>query len=413
MRQLFTLSLLAILLFGCGSGEDRPGTTTVRLVVWKPNVPEAWEQAIRKFHAAHPEIRIVREIGPHSSTQFHDLLTQKLRNRDPSVDVFLMDVIWTPEFAAAGWAKPLTDRFPPEEQAKFFPGCIEADTWKEEVYGVPLNIDAGILYYRKDLLDRHGFRPPDTWIEMLAQIESIQSGERDAKLFGFSGQFKQYEGLVCDMLEFVHSNDGDLMRPSSPRVTEAVTFVRDRIVEAAGPKGLLTYSEQESLDLFTSGGSIFHRNWPYAWSIAKESPIGGQVGIAGLPRFPEGRRTSTLGGWRFGISSFSRHEEEAWTVVSFFTSDEMQEHFAVTAGSAPARKDLYQDAEVLEANPHFAEMYAVFEAATPRPRTPHYPAISHVLQRFLHTAISDRRSDVPALARRAAEDMASALPPSP
>jgi multiple sugar transport system substrate-binding protein len=408
MRHIAFVLLIGMLVFGSGGCGGPSGPTEIKLVVWKPNIPEAWDSALVMFHREHPDIRIVREVGPHSSTQFHDLLTQKLRNRDPSVDAFLMDVIWTPEFAAAGWAAPLDQQFPPAEQQKFFEGCTAADRWGGHIYGVPLNIDAGILYYRRDLLDKYGFSPPATWGEMLTQIDTILAGENDPNLYGFSGQFKQYEGLVCDMLEFVHSNGADLIPPNSPEAMEAIAFVRDHIIDAAGPKGLLTYSEQESLDLFTSGGAIFHRNWPYAWSVSKKSTVAGQVGIAPLPTFKEGQSTSTLGGWRFGISAFSRHPEEARTVVSFFTSPEMQEHFAVAAGRAPARKALYKDPQVLAANPHFAEFYPVFETATPRPRTPIYPEISHILQRFLHAAIDQKYSDIPALASKAAEEIANA-----
>ncbi len=401
--------LVGVLLFGCGGSDTEPGVTSVKLVVWKPNIPAAWDSALAMFHAAHPDIKIVREIGPHSSSQFHDLVAQKLRNQDPSVDAFLMDVIWTPEFAAAGWAMPLDERFPPSEQGKFFDGCIQADLWNDQIYGVPLNIDAGILYYRKDLLDKYGFAPPTTWPEMIDQIDSIQAGEDDPNLNGFSGQFRQYEGLICDMLEFVQSNGGRLTEPESQETMEAIQFVRTELIGDAAPRGVLTYSEQESLDLFTSGGAIFHRNWPYAWSVSKETPMAGQVGIARLPSFKEDMSTSTLGGWRFGISRYSKNQDAAWTVVQFFTSPQMQRHFAVYAGRAPVRKALYQDSTVLAANPHFEEMYPVFETATPRPRTPVYPEVSNILQRFLHSALSQDDADLDALAAKAAKEIETAL----
>ncbi|MEW5875685.1 MAG: ABC transporter substrate-binding protein, partial [Candidatus Zixiibacteriota bacterium] len=330
--------LLFIFLVSCGGAGNGDGVTTVRMVVWKPNVPAAWDSALAAFHSAHPDIKIEREIGPHSSTQFHDLLTQKLRNHDPSVDVFLMDVIWTPEFAQAGWARPLGDRFPPAEQSEFFPGCIAADRWRGDIYGVPLNIDAGVLYYRRDLLDKYGFAPPATWGEMVAQCDSIRRGEADSSLVGYSAQFRQYEGLICDMLEFVQSNGASLTDPASPAAVRAVRFVRDSIIGHAGTRGLLTYSEQESLDLFMSGGAVFHRNWPYAWAVCKGSAVAGQVGIARLPSFEGGASASALGGWRFGISPFSKNADAAWAVVSFFTSPGMQRHFAVSAGRAPARR---------------------------------------------------------------------------
>jgi len=304
---------------------------------------------------------------------------------------------------------PLDTQFPPAEQSKFFDGCIEADTWEGHIYGVPLNIDAGILYYRKDLLDKYGFEPPATWIELLEQVGTILKGENDPKLNGYSGQFRQYEGLVCDMLEFVNSNGGDLLHPASMPSQEAVMFVRTRLLGTAAPRGVLTYEEQESLDLFLSGGAIFHRNWPYAWALCKQSDIRGRVGIARLPTFKEGKSTSTLGGWRIGISQYSRQRDSAWVVAQFLTSPAMQKNFAVMAGRAPSRKALYQDADVLAANPHFADMFPVFETATPRPRTPVYPEVSNILQRFLHAALSDDNPDIPELANKADAEIRAAL----
>lgn len=106
----FILLLLSFLL-ACQSKEDE-GKTTLHFVTWKPNQPKVWDEIYSIFEKENPDIRVVREVGPHSSTAFHDLLTQKLKNRSKDVDVFFMDVIWPPEFAAAGWAMPLDEFFP-------------------------------------------------------------------------------------------------------------------------------------------------------------------------------------------------------------------------------------------------------------------------------------------------------------
>ncbi len=400
-----TLAATLSLLQGCGDSAERTGAVTLRVAVWKANNPEAWDEALRLFHEAHPGIRVELETGPNSSTQLHDLITQKLRNRDSSLDAFLMDVIWPPEFAAASWALPLDDRFPPDQRARFFPGCIEAVTFEGKIHGIPFNTDAGLLYYREDLLDKYGLRPPESWPEMALQIEAIRRGEGNSRLLhGFSGQFKQYEGLVCNMLEYIHSNGGRMIAPASPEAVEAITFVRDRIIGGLAPRGVLTYEEQESLDLFKSGGAIFLRSWPYAWKIVNDprhSEITGKVGIACLPAFKEGLSSAALGGWSFGIHSRSHRPQEAWDFVNFMTGPQMQRHFAIKAGKAPARRALYSDPGVLEANPHFANMLPVFETATPRPRSPIYPRISHILQRCLHKTISNPDSDARALAEKA------------
>ncbi len=414
---LFILIIIPLLsLSGC-TKEGEKGQTVIRFVTWKPNIPEAWEEIYRIFEAEHPDIKLIREVGPHFSTAFHDLLTQKLKNRSTDVDVFLMDVIWPPEFAAAGWAMPLDDVFPPSEQEEFLSGTILANKYEGRIYGIPLFIDSGVLYYRKDLLEKYGFRPPETWQELIQQAEKIVSEEakNGAELYGFSGQFKQYEGLVCDMMEFILSNEGNILNPESgePELSEkhaieAVRFVRDNIIGGVAPVGVLTYQEPESLDLFIQGKVVFHRNWPYAWEVSnnpERSTIVGKVGITKLPHFPGGKSYSTLGGWQVGISSYSENKNAAMIFARFLTSERIQKLLALKAGRAPTRKRLYEDEEILKAYPHFSDMKEVFLTAYPRPRTPLYPAVSNILQRYFSKAISNPDSNIDEEAKMASEEI--------
>jgi multiple sugar transport system substrate-binding protein len=399
--------------------SSRP--TAIRVVTWKPTQPEVWDTIFNNFEHENPGFKVVREVGPHSSTVFHDLLTQKLKNRSEDVDVFLMDVTWPPEFAAAGWAAPLDEVFPASEREKFLEGAILANTYEDQIYGVPLFVDSGVLYYRKDLLEKYGFRPPATWNDLVSQARQIVEKERQRgqTIFGFSGQFKQYEGLVCDMMEYVLSRGGRILNPETGKssiaeepAVEAVRFVRDQIINGVAPAGVLTYEEPESLDLFVQGKAVFHRNWPYAWEVSnnpKRSKVSGKIGIASLPHFEGGKSYATLGGWQVGISRFSKNQEPAWKLVEYLTGERIQRFLAVEAGLAPTRKTVYADSKVLEVNPQFAEMREVFLTAYPRPRTPLYAAVSNVLQRYFSKAISNSDSDIETEAMRAAREIDALL----
>ena len=387
---------------------EPPGASPVTLhfVTWKADHPRAWDEAIQRFEQVHPHIHIHREIAPHSSTAYHDLLTQKLRNRDVSLDLFFMDVIWPAEFAAAGWALPLDDYFSRDERKKFLPATIASGMYRQRIYGVPSRIDSGMLYYRKDLLEQYGFSPPSTWNELVRQAQTILEAERTVPipLRGYSGQFKQYEGLVCDMLEFVGSHNGSFLtddgRRSNLTATEslqAVQFVREQIIQQLATRAALTYQESESLAVFLQGNAVFHRNWPYAWGLANDprhSKVVGKVGVTTLPRFAEGRSTSALGGWLYGISAYSRHPDEAWAFIEFMASPETQKHFAIHASLAPSRLALYADPDVLHANPQYKDLLPVFQTARPRPRTPVYPVVSHILQRYFSRVLAFPETDI-------------------
>ena len=388
---------------------------TLHFVSWKPTQPPVWDELIASFEAAHPGIRIRRQIGPHSSTAFHDLVTQKLRNRDRAIDVFFMDVVWVAEIAAAGWARPLDAAFPPAERERFLPGAVRANTWDRRVWGVPAFVDAGLLYYRKDLLEKHGLSPPDTWEALEAAARTVVEAEARPGLVGYSAQMKQYEGLVCNLLELIAARGGSLTDAAVGRATilerpalEAVRFARERLVGGIAPRGVLTYEEPESLAVFVQGDAVFHRNWPYAWEVSNDparSRVAGHVGVAPLPRFEGGASAAALGGWQYGISAFSEHPDEAFAFVAWMTSEEAQRRLALEASLAPTRVALYDDPAVLERNPPFADRGAAFRAAVPRPVTPTYPAVSDVLQRYFSQALAGPSDDLEALARPAAAEI--------
>jgi multiple sugar transport system substrate-binding protein len=382
------LACLAIVC-GCTRGGD-DATGEIRFVTWKADQPWVWDEAIRRFETA-TGIHVRRDVGPHSSTALHDLLTQKLKNAGGEVDVFFMDVIWVAEFAAAGWALPLDDRFTEQERRSFLPGAIAANTWKGSVYGVPAFIDAGMLYYRRDLLEKHGVPVPRTWTDLEHVAKYVIEKEAGATpgLVGYSAQFKQYEGLVCNALEFVLANGGQLVDETASRsalrefpAIEAVYWLRDQVIGGIAPRSVLTYQEPESLALFLQGLAVFHRNWPFAWNVANDpehSRVAGRVGVAPLPGFPGGGRSAAaLGGWQYGVSALSL---------------------------APSRAAVYDDPEVRRKSPALAEQAEAFRQAVPRPVTPVYPAISHSLQRFFSAAIVDRDSDIEALAETASHEI--------
>jgi multiple sugar transport system substrate-binding protein len=387
----------------------------IRFVTWKSPAEWFWDRAIADFEAGNPGLKIVREVGPHSSSAFHDLVTQKLKNRDPRMDVFFMDVIWPAEFASAGWALPLDRFFPAAEREHFLSGAISANTYENEIYGVPVFVDAGMLYYRNDLLSKYGFPAPGTWPELVRQAQVVLAKENDPHLVGYSGQFKQYEGLVCNMMEFILGNGGSLWDEKelkatldSSKATDAVRFVRDHVIGGITHRGVLAYQEPESLALFTQGRALFHRNWPYAWEAAndpKSSKVAGRVGIASLPVFPGGKRVATLGGWQLAVSRFSRKPEAAWKFISFMTGSKMQKRLALATGRAPARKALYRDADVLKKYPQLESQFDTFVQAVPRPRTPVYVPLSNIMQRYFSSAIAAPAPDIDRLARRASRDM--------
>ena len=397
--------LLSSLIIGCIQGDKKNGDVTV--IVFKHGKiagdPEPFERLLKRFEDENPGIKVKDEILPASTDEQHQFYVINLEGKGSDFDVLSMDVIWVPEFARAGWLRDLSSLLPESEQDDFFSGPVKAVTYNDKVYAMPWYIDAGLLYYRKDLLAKHGFSPPKTWGELVHQASIITEGAPG--LYGFIWQGKQYEGLVCNVLEYIWSNGGDVFRDgvsviNSPENIQSLQFMRDMIVKYnITPPLVTTAIEEPTRHIFGGGRAVFMRNWPYAWNIFERegSPVKGKVGISTLPSFPSKVSTSTLGGWQLGVNRYSRNPEAAEKLVKFLTSPDAQKTLALTIGYKPTRKSLYKDKDLLREQPFITGLYAVFMKAKPRPVSPYYMMITQVMQPEFSAAISGIKTPEEAL----------------
>lgn len=384
------LLLCSVLVFQGCTQEPPPGEKQKITIVFKHGKvfgdPEPVKRLIEEFEEQNPDIRVKDETLPSATDEQHQFYAINLEGKSSDFDVFGMDVIWVQEFARAGWLRDLSHILPQERREDFFQGPIESATYQNRIYAIPWYIDAGVLYYRKDLLEKYGFSPPKSWYELVRIASEIT--RKEPGLYGFIWQGKQYEGLVCDVLEYIWSNDGDIIIDDrvvidSPENQQALTLMRDLIYRyRVTPEFVTTAVEDSTRHIFSRGRAVFMRNWPYAWNLFErdDSPIKGKVGVSALPGFPGHRSASTLGGWQLGVNKYSKHPKEAERFISFFTSYEAQKTLSLTVGYRPTLRKLYDDEDLIRAQPFIASLYEVFERARPRPVTPFYMMISQVMQ---------------------------------
>jgi trehalose/maltose transport system substrate-binding protein len=337
-------------------------------------------------------VRIV--TTPNSSTDRLALYLQMLASHTSDIDVLQIDVVW-----AGILASQLVDLSPYVGDAPKadFPTLIENDTVDGKLVAMPWWADVGVLYYRKDLLTRYGFAPPQTWHELTNDAEAIERGERQAghrRLWGFVFQGRAYEGLTCDALEWIASFGGGTIIDKSGAVTvdnpRAIAALRMAAgwVGTIAPRGVLNYDEEAARGVFQTGNAVFMRNWPYAWALSqsKDSAVRGKVGVSVLPRGPDGETAGTLGGWQLAISRYSKHPAQAASLVVFLTSAEQQKKRAIAASYNPTIEKLYADPQVLAANPFFKQLVGPLEAAVARPARIVGPYYNHVSNDFWRAA---------------------------
>jgi multiple sugar transport system substrate-binding protein len=365
--------------------------------------PELFRQLLDSFEKENPGITVRDETLPASTDEQHQFYAINLEGKSADFDVLSMDVIWVPEFARAGWLRDLTNILPEGKRKDFFPGPMEAVTYMNNVYAIPWYIDAGVLYYRKDLLDKYKLAPPKTWQELVKTAQYITSKEKG--MYGFIWQGKQYEGLVCNVLEYIWSNGGDVLKDgrsviNSPENIQALGFMRDLITKYRVTPDLVTTSiEEPTRHIFGDGKAVFLRNWPYAWNIFENegSFIKGKVGVSTLPSFSGHESASTLGGWQLGINKYSKHPEAAEKLIRFLTSADSQKRLALTIGYKPTLKSLYNDKDLISEQPFTASLYYVFMQARPRPVSPYYMSMTQVMQSEFSAAISGIKTPKEAL----------------
>jgi trehalose/maltose transport system substrate-binding protein len=365
------------------AGVSKASTTGVTIgLAGESDVGEGgrWMKACAQKWADMTGNRLQYISRPNSSTETLSLYNQYWAARSADVDVYLIDVIWPG--MAAPHAVDLRRYFKEDEINPYFPRIIENNTVDGVLVALPLFTDAGILYYRTDLLDKYGFKEaPLTWEELRRMAKEIEAGERSGSKSDFQGfvfQGAAYEGLTCDGLEWIYSYNGGTIIDRDGRITinnpEAIEAleVAKSWVGTIAPRGVTVYQEEQARDLFQGGYSAFMRNWPYAYALgnAPQSPIAGKFAVTVLPKGgTSGRHAATLGGWQLMVSKYSRNPELSADLIRYLCSEEVQKKRALDLSNLPTRPALYKDKQILAKFPWFAAMLTVFENAVARPST--------------------------------------------
>src|SRR5207249_6942810 len=129
--------------------ERESRTTGVQLnVLMEPDGSGVWHQLFREFHEQHPDIAVNFIEGPAATNAREDAYVTSFFSGETIYDLVHADVVWIPKFAAAGWLEDLTDRWRPEQQAKFIRAAVAGGSYGDRIYRVPTQLDVGMLYYR-------------------------------------------------------------------------------------------------------------------------------------------------------------------------------------------------------------------------------------------------------------------------
>jgi multiple sugar transport system substrate-binding protein len=391
-RDLLVLFCLATL--GCSKPTD--GRETVLTFSGSALGAEGTLVAkqLQRFMQLNPGIRVELQRTPDDASQRHQLYVQWLNARVGNPSILQLDVVWTPEFAAAGWVLPL-DRYSPGK-SEFFPATITANTWAGKLYALPWFADVGLLYRRTDLVPRE----PSTLEEVVSDARTAMA-RRGGPRYGIVLQAARYEGLITGFVEYLGAFGGRIIDDrgevvvNRPEAVRALEFMRDELYASkVAPLDVLTWHEEEARFAFQNGNAVFMRNWPYpvaAMSDTAQSKVAGKFAVSPIPAArsaPGGHSTAALGGAQLAINAYTDHPNAAYKLIAYLTAPEQMLERAQAVGQYPTRPALYDDPRLKGALAiPLDNARRAIESATPRPVTPIYTELSEILQIELHRAL--------------------------
>lgn len=371
-------------LSACGGGSDSSGSRELSFFVAIQPGGTIEKVSERCSKESGGKYTITPEFLPTDASQQREQLVRRLGAEDSSIDIVGMDVIWTGEFANAGWVEEWTGPKKGEVTESVFPGVIETASFEDKLYAAPFNTNTQLLWYRKDLVKQ----PPKTWAEMIKVAEGLKEAGT------IQVQASRYEGFMVWANALIESAGTQIL--SGPEEValeegaseEALAVMGSLANSPAAPTNISTSTEDTARLGFEAGLSAFMLNYTFAFASAEgEAPdIAKVMGAARFPRVsPNQPSKPPLGGFNLAVSSFSENQDVAFEAAACLAGKESQKTAVELDGLPPSRSDLYSTKAVQEAYPGFADLVREsIEDAGPRPTTPAYQDVSLAVQRSLH-----------------------------
>jgi multiple sugar transport system substrate-binding protein len=378
---LFALLAALVMLSGCGSKSGGPATLNW-FVATQPG-GTIQEVAKRCTDESHGRYEVKVELLPTDASQQREQLVRRLAAKDSSVDLIGMDVIWTAEFANAGWIREWPAALGKQVTAKVFPSVVKTASFEGKLYGAPFNSNTQLLWYRKDLVPK----PPTTWDQMIAEGEKLVSQGKPGTI---QVQANKYEGFTVWATAMIESAGAQILSgpesvalPQAP-TDKALAAMGELAHSSAAATSISTSTEDTARMAFESGDAAFMLNYTFAYASAGDNApdIQKEMGFAKYPQVVANKPSRPpLGGFNVGVGAYSSHPDEAFQAAACLSNKKSQLTAIELDGLPPSREDLYSTKTVRKAFPGFSTLVEQsINDAAPRPQTPAYQDVSLAIQ---------------------------------
>jgi multiple sugar transport system substrate-binding protein len=399
---------VGLALTGCGpdsppSGGTAPsadGIGPITFAVGSDDAP-VFTKLIKPWNEAYPDQKVSLVLLPEAENGQLAQLTANLQAGSSTYDVIAMDVVWTAEFASAGWIIPLESKMFP--LGDFLRPAVDTAMYNGHLWAVPYYSNAEVLYYRTDILAKAGKLPPKTWAQLAEQATTVAP---KYGLQGYAGQLAPYEGLTVNFADALQSAGGSILSPAgavsvdSPQAEAGLGFLVNGLRAGWIPKASTTYEEESSWGDFESGKLLFLNNWPFIYSQASQPGPGnkvyGKVGVALLPGL-NGPGSSSLGGANLAVSAFSRHQATAIHFIQYLTSLPEERQLLIDGNFPPVWTSLYSDTAMVKRFPYLPVVKQAILTAQPRPSLVDYDQASLAISSAVYQALTFKKPPEEAL----------------
>jgi multiple sugar transport system substrate-binding protein len=386
-RTLYTLALSAALATTAYAQQ-----TTLRVFSGGQNQrPDLMRKLFDEYQKANPTVKIDIETGGATSELQRQYLSTVLNAKDSAIDIYMIDIVNPAQYYSAGWLEPLDQYIGANALRPYLPVYAQANMVNGKIAAMPAFADAMFMYYRKDLLEKHGIKEPKTWDELSAAAQKVMAAEKgaNANLQGLSIQGAPIEGAVCTFL-LPYWSQGKAFNDASGKMTldkdaatKGMTMWLKMVDDGVLKKNIAEVTTPVTVNEFKAGNVVFAINWGFAWDRFKDdadSQVKGKVGVMPLPAVAGGKSATCVGGWQWAVSAFSKSKAEAAKLVQYMSTPAASKFLAAEGSLLPTYASVYTDADVVKAVPWFKDAANVVTAGQARPISTQYGQVSDAIR---------------------------------
>jgi multiple sugar transport system substrate-binding protein len=402
-RRGLLVGLAAALLAACGGGTaggGAGGTPTLNWYIF-PEPSGSFAAAAKECSAAsRGEYNIAIQQLPTAADGQREQLVRRSAAKDSSLDILGLDVVWEAEFSEAGWIVPWTGERRRQVEQDAVKAALDTAIWKGQLVAAPFNSNTQLLWYRKDLVPH----PPRTWAQMIRQAEALA---RQGKPHYIEIQGASYEGYTVWINAMVLSAAGRILSDNGQQVllgskaAQGISLIGRLARSPAADPSLGVQMEDQNRLAFETGKAAFEINYPFVWPSAQQNApaIAKKMGWVEYPRVDANLPSRPpVGGIDLAVSTFSRHQQQAFDAIQCLRNRDNQLRNAVKGGLPPTLASLYRDPRLINGGYPFAgEILDSLQRGGVRPKTPAYQSVSIALQTTLYPPSSAGPGRLPEL----------------